>query len=151
MRSIWIVLGTLALLAAALMPVVQLDHPRACDTLVDSDRACVVRPKVVAAIAQRPDGTPVPATIREQVLVWQIDRSAAYELDLHPTADGGGVPAIHVEDSLGQTVSDRGSGWRARTRTLAPGAYRIHVTGGPDTPRELVLSIAPLPPATASS
>lgn len=142
MRHVWLVLGTLAVVAAALAAAARFEHIRACETLVNGERACVVRPKLVDA---------VPTPIREQILVWQIDQSAAYELDLHPTADGGDVPAIHVEDSLGQAVIDHSSGGRATTRTLAPGAYRIHVTGGLETPRELVLSIAPVPPATASN
>jgi hypothetical protein len=148
MRLAWIGLAMLALVVAALTPGVRLHDTRACETVVDAESACLVHPKLVDALAQRADGTPVAAQIREQVLLWQIDQTGAYQLDLRPVA-GAVIPAIRVADSLGQTVSDA-TDWQARTRTLAPGAYRIYVTGGSDTPRELVLGIAALPPATAA-
>jgi hypothetical protein len=150
MRHAWIVLAALVAIVAATTPGVRVRRVCICEPAIDDEHACIVRPRLVDALAQRPDGAEVPTKIREQVVVWQIERAGAYELDLHPASEGASAPAIHVEDSLGQTVSDSSSELRARTRTLAPGAYRIYVTGAIDTPRELVLGIAPLPPATAA-
>jgi hypothetical protein len=138
MRHVWLVIGSLVVSIAAITPAVRLERARPCETVVDGERGCILRTKLVDAITQRPDGTPAPAAIREQVLVWQIEEPAAYELDVHPSS-----AAIRVEDSLGQTVSEVVSSGRARTRSLAAGAYRIYVSGAADTPRELVLAIVP--------
>lgn len=153
MHYVWTALGAVALLVAAILFAARLQHLPACDVLVDGEQPCLVRTKPVNAFARRHDGTEVAATIRQQILVWHISQPGAFDLDLHSVddRDSATVPTIHVEDSLGMSMSDSSSGWRAKTRTLARGAYRIYVTGGSNTARGLVLAITPAQPTTTAN